>query len=731
MPGSPYQGSEIVSRKLRGWSDALIDLTRRNPLLSLPSRSILPITAQPPDELYKLLTGSKPKALSFVTQLLPFTEQPRALKAGQVSATDAELKLLNNLRLKAQLSLTEQGINVLFVVLGVLEWPDPKTQTVLRSPLLLVPASLERLTGNEGFTLGRFEDEVRVNPTLRHRLSQPDIAFSLPDRKEDDEASPSAYLDLVARAVAGRPGWKVHASECLIGRFSYLKQVMYEDLISQAGAAQVHPLIGALAGDANALDCLPEIEVPDTRSLDTVSSPGENIHILDADPSQERAILAARRGQSFVLQGPPGTGKSQTIANIIAACIADGKRVLFVSEKAAALDAVFKRLRDKKLDNLCLEAHSHKANKKEIVEQLGKALNARLSVVDGSNSQRNAAFLGKVRAELNETIRELHLRRAPLGLSAYEANGIVAALGNSVVDLPFVFTSPETVSSADYEHLESLAERLASYHDLFPQSETHPFRGIRAKRFTAELQARVRTGINDLLLLADSLEHQTHGLSDACGLSEEPDADQKAEVMGLGETDWLLPIAALLEETPHPPEAWLLNPSQEELARLRTEATACRTRYRAFLRDRENLLAAYHETIFDLSHDALLERLTRQHEPLLRPALGPSWAEATPAFFTALDSALERVDGVAERLKRGAQPLADLCGIETPVETLTFCRYLRDTTALVLADPRPLAGWFEPGAVLTLQNSPRRLKNARMTAPRPAMNWRQAMRKRS
>ena len=98
--------------------------------------------------------------------------------------------------------------------------------------------------------------------------------------------------------------------------------------------------------------------------------------MLDADSSQAEAIAAALAGQSFVLHGPPGTGKSQTIANIIAECMAAGKRVLFVSEKMAALQVVFERLKQCGLAEFCLEAHSHKASKRAVLDALGAALSA-------------------------------------------------------------------------------------------------------------------------------------------------------------------------------------------------------------------------------------------------------------------------------------------------------------------------------------------------------------------
>ena len=106
--------------------------------------------------------------------------------------------------------------------------------------------------------------------------------------------------------------------------------------------------------------------------MDARILPQDTYQTRDADSSQQEAIAAAKRGVSFVLQGPPGTGKSQTIANIIAECLSDGKRVLFVSEKMAALKVVYDRLREDGVSEFCLQAHSEQANKREVVQELGQ-----------------------------------------------------------------------------------------------------------------------------------------------------------------------------------------------------------------------------------------------------------------------------------------------------------------------------------------------------------------------
>jgi hypothetical protein len=125
----------------------------------------------------------------------------------------------------------------------------------------------------------------------------------------------------------------------------------------------------AFAGDTSVVMRVPS-DLPPVEALDDKVSPVDTHHILDADSSQHAAVLAAARGGNLVLDGPPGTGKSQTITNVIAESLAAGKTILFVSEKAAALVVVKRRLDRKGMGDFCLECHSHKANKREVIAEL-------------------------------------------------------------------------------------------------------------------------------------------------------------------------------------------------------------------------------------------------------------------------------------------------------------------------------------------------------------------------
>jgi hypothetical protein len=83
---------------------------------------------------------------------------------------------------------------------------------------------------------------------------------------------------------------------------------------------------------------------------------------LPADSSQIEVLTAIHAGRSIVVEGPPGTGKSQTIANCLALEALAGRRILFVSEKAAAIDVDVRRLEAIGLGPQLLNLHRESFN---------------------------------------------------------------------------------------------------------------------------------------------------------------------------------------------------------------------------------------------------------------------------------------------------------------------------------------------------------------------------------
>ena len=221
----------------------------------------------------------------------------------------------------------------------------------MKAPVLLSPIKIENQSAVDPYFI-KTDDEIIVNPTFSFKL-QNDYGIKLPDYNEDEGIY--AYFDQIGSLVS-KLKWSV-TTECKIGIFSFLKINMYKDLKDNAEKIIQNENIRTLLGDTEIQNNSADSETPSFDLLDLHN-------VVDADSSQAEAIESAKLGRSFVLQGPPGTGKSQTITNIIAECLLDRKKVLFVSEKLAALNVVYEKLKSAGLEEFCLELHSHKANKK-------------------------------------------------------------------------------------------------------------------------------------------------------------------------------------------------------------------------------------------------------------------------------------------------------------------------------------------------------------------------------
>ncbi|MGE8452590.1 MAG: DUF4011 domain-containing protein, partial [Pseudomonadales bacterium] len=483
LPEDILQASneEIPERpedRLTRWQRKLLDLSLRNNLLNFKAtKKAVKLDAPDPNELEDLLSEGH------AIKLLPRPDlmdgkDPRsqaihearerenvrrqhaldALKRKElfvgISQEDMEARLTELYR-SSRAALQEGGSNTLFLALGFLSWTRENTDDKrFRAPLILVPVSLERKNARSGFSILLHDDEPRFNPTLIEMLRQDfDLSLDVAEGelpKDDSGLNVAAIWNRVSDAVKDVKGWEV-VDDVVLSSFSFAKYLMWKDLVERTDQLKRNPVVKHLIDTPR--DVYPSsIEFPEARNLDRELPPQDTFCPLPADSSQLSAVAAASRGKDFVLIGPPGTGKSQTIANLIAQCLAERKRVLFVSEKMAALDVVYRRLKDVGLGGFCLELHSSKARKFEVLEQLRKSWDA-ANAVDPEDWLSEAERLGAVRAQLNRYVERLHARHSN-GMTAYEAIGLVVA-GRG---LPLVELSWPGAESHDRNALTKLRE---------------------------------------------------------------------------------------------------------------------------------------------------------------------------------------------------------------------------------------------------------------------------------
>lgn len=321
----------------------------------------------------------------------------------------------------------EQGINVLFLALGALKWVDPNNVENIRyAPLLLIPVQLDRGNAGERFNLRVRQEDFASNLSLEAYLDRIHM-LKMPAFEASDTFDPLDYMEQVRKSVEVKSDWEILPDHMTLGFFSFAKFLMYRDLDPsiwpKGSTISDHPLIRGLLSDgfSGGGDLAHE-----DANIDALIPPSEMLHILDCDSSQALAIHEVRRGKNLVIQGPPGTGKSQTIANIIAAAIKDGKSVLFVAEKMAALDVVKRRLDDKGVGDACLELHSNKANKRGVLEELRRTWE--LGAPKAPDPKALFARLTEARDSLNAHARNLHAVDPASGLSPFQVIGHLVRL---------------------------------------------------------------------------------------------------------------------------------------------------------------------------------------------------------------------------------------------------------------------------------------------------------------
>ncbi len=454
--------NEKLEKKIDHWKKELLDTGKRNRMINYRDtrRQTLRILEPSPVELFNQLAVSE-KELEFqrpiskdsdfrtfaMLSLLETFNYSLPVTNGDIRAegTIAEReRTLKNLRAKTKLALEEQGTNILYLSFGFILWKEDNKESTqwVRSPLLMMPVQLGLKSLNAPYTLKKSDDDVEVNPTLKYLFGQ-EYGIELPDFKVKDKKSFENYLDSIEEIIDTR-GWKL-IREVSLGLLSFLKISMYHDLNNNRDRMINSPVIQAIAGNRFALGNLPERA--NNFNFDK-TNPSEWHEVVDSDSSQEEAILLSKLGVSFVMQGPPGTGKSQTITNIIAEALGDGKKILFVSEKLAALQVVLKRLTDVRLDDFCLPLHNYKANKKEIIENIGANLRLNRDYVDSAiMSQLTELFHD--REYLDEYAEDLHKKIEPFGESVYMVFGKLAKLRNaSTVD--FKLDNPTKITKEEY-----------------------------------------------------------------------------------------------------------------------------------------------------------------------------------------------------------------------------------------------------------------------------------------
>lgn len=510
---SAYDSGSAEVTKYTIWERKLLDFSLRNTLLNVRSgRRVIPLLSFAIDRLEDALQDGK----GFNVRPFPLEGTPMPGERGIYESSNyasveehviEEMKqkrlfsfltkdaLANSLKYvyrASRTSMEENGANNLYLVLGLLKWYETEqSKDAHFAPILLLPIEIVRAMGG-GYTIRCRDEEVSLNITLCELLRQQhDVDLSVLNElpKDDHGVDVKKILAIVRDKIRNKKGWNV-LDESLIGIFSFSKFVMWNDIHTNSAELHKNPIISSFVDGR--LNLPPEaLASEDIREFDAETKPSEYAIPIDVDSSQLEAILASGEGKSFILHGPPGTGKSQTITNIIANALYQGKRVLFVAEKMAALEVVQNRLEKIGLAPFCLELHSNKVTKQHFLHQMEEALNV-VRNLTSPDYEAQAQKVFEKRQEILAYIEALH-QKDEQGFSLYDCIEHYAAVADCDDEVVFSEDAISLLTPEKIAEAIELIKGMGPVLKIIGKPENHPLKkmhvcGDFAK---AELQLRL------------------------------------------------------------------------------------------------------------------------------------------------------------------------------------------------------------------------------------------------
>lgn len=459
----------------------------------------------------------------------------------------------------SKVSIEENGANSLYMAIGMLLWTEPKVAKNHYAPLLLVPMEIVRR--GAGYVVRSRDEETLLNVTLVEMLRQNfqiTVGGLEPLPTDDKGIDVNKVFAIFRNAVMEQKGWDV-LNAAVLGNFSFSKFIMWNDIHSNLEALKENKIVKSLVDGILAWKEDPD--AMDARQLDHEISPAELALPVASDSSQLEAVHAAASGKSFILHGPPGTGKSQTITNIIANALFHGKRVLFAAEKMAALSVVQDRLAKIGLAPFCLEVHSNKAKKSDVLAQL-QASSEVTKVKSPADFAAEANKLFELRQQLNGYVEALH-QPSTSGVSLYEAVTRYCLLTDKqtaeTVKVPA--DKLEMATSAQLDAWRDGLAQLTIVANSCGHPASHPLRWL----FFNELTPSLQSDLESLTKQGSDLLEKVHEAAEKVNLP----VDSKAKF------DALLNLATTIAHLPNMTPELLKQPDVKANSERVLEVVAC------------------------------------------------------------------------------------------------------------------------------------------------------------
>ena len=435
---------------------------------------------------------------------------------------------------RARSVMEEQGYNILYLALGFLKWKeDPDSTDFKKAPLILLPVELARKGVRKSFKFSWSGEDIISNISLQAKLNEEGVVlpdFEMPSTKEGVEE----YLKDVKEAISYENGWKV-VEDVYLGFFSFTKFVMYKDLDPESWPIDMplakNPLMKAIFDPSEEEDVGYGFR---EEEVDLKLTSQDVYHVMDADSSQIAVIEDVKNGRDMVVEGPPGTGKSQTIVNLIAELIVKGNTVLFVSEKMAALEVVKGRLDSIGLGEFCLELHSRKSNKKDVLEKLENTLrNTRhinISLKDDLNK------IEELKSELNEYVELLHQPYGRTKMTPFELYGLkeksLHYFEKSGRKMPrFNIRGPKKWNLTQWRDANSKLKEIAELYKLVKPIGHNPWRITQPDPILPAEEEEIDFLLNEVLETLDELKFRASHLSKLSGVNVPQNLEEMEHVI--------------------------------------------------------------------------------------------------------------------------------------------------------------------------------------------------------
>jgi hypothetical protein len=520
---------------VKRWLDSLLDLSARNPLINFKNpESCAPILAAP--EILGVIEDLLQNRQILTLANSPFTSGDTSrdeigilddrgqLAAGRESTDmlaeglsrktlftkfgeESHKTKLRKMTSSAKTFFEETGSNGLYLALGSLSWTT-KEERKVRSPLILVPVILTSKNRGREFYLSIDEgSQVMPNFSLAEKLLRDEgikmenLVNLVEDESGVDIDGTFAYVRKTL-ADAGLMDFRVDEN-AVLGFFNFSTYRLWRDLLDNWKIFEKNALVEHFIQTPNQ-----EFKDPATDAVNENLDDLVSRLPIPSDASQARAISQAMAGKTFILQGPPGTGKSQTITNLLARALSEGKRVLFVAEKKDALDVVKKRLDAAGLGAFSLDLHDKGMNPKVVKEQLANVIDIAIAAdrigYESARAEYESSLspLQKYRNRLHEVGR--------LGESIYSALDKKLAI-HSEVSLPI---SGEFISESRPEMKEILYQSAKTIAEIGPQtgiaSTNHWSLATRSSEFSETELAEIKNIVRSMRTALENLQ-QHHG----------------------------------------------------------------------------------------------------------------------------------------------------------------------------------------------------------------------------